>query len=199
MTIGIAGKYCSGKDSVVRILKKRGFGEINVDRIGYSVLNDLKSEVVNEFGPGIQTADGEIDRRKLGKIVFSDPVKLEQLEKIIHPEMIKRVKVLNGRMTGQGNDTAVNAAILFEMGLHRLCHFILFVRSPVWQRFLRARKRDGLSAVDVYRRLTAQKRINPKTNESEVDIYYIDNRKNLSYLEMKVADILTQKGFTKES
>ena len=92
MIIGIAGKYCAGKDTFVEILESYGFYEINADKTGHTVLNQLKTEIVDAFDKKILSPSGEIDRRALGKIVFKKAKYRRKLESIIHPEMIKQIK-----------------------------------------------------------------------------------------------------------
>ena len=110
MVIGVSGKYCSGKDTAVRFLGEEGFREIDVDRIGHGVLEELKEEIAAEFGSSILDARKNVDRGKLGSVVFADRAKLSKLESIVHPLMVDRVKEQMG-----GEKTAINAAVLFRM------------------------------------------------------------------------------------
>ena len=66
---GLTGKYCAGKNTVAAMFEKRGFIHIDVDSLGHAALPEIKNEVVSHFGIEILDRD-EIDRKKLGSIVF---------------------------------------------------------------------------------------------------------------------------------
>ncbi len=93
--IGLTGGIGSGKSTVAEILKKLGAVVIDLDRIGHEVLRKdsvVYKKIISVFGEGILNDDGEIDRTKLGKIVFSDEGALQRLNKIVHPAIDKRVR-----------------------------------------------------------------------------------------------------------
>ena len=90
--IGLTGGIGSGKSTVARFLKKLGAEVVDLDKVGNEVIKKPKYtylKLVREFGETILNKDGEIDRTKLGKIVFSDPPALERLNSIVHPEIDK--------------------------------------------------------------------------------------------------------------
>jgi dephospho-CoA kinase len=177
MVLGLTGRYCAGKDAVARILERRGFRVLDVDRIGHEVLEERREEVAAAFGPGVRRADGSIDRRALGRIVFADPDALARHEAIMHPAMVERVRALTAAERGAGRDVAVNAALLRRMGLDRLCDAVLEVRACFPRRFLRGLRRDRLGPVQVLRRMRSQhggpRRLNSKT--PGVDTYTVRN------------------------
>jgi dephospho-CoA kinase len=177
MVLGLTGRYCAGKDAVARILERKGFRVIDVDRVGHEVLEERRDEAAAAFGSGVRRADGSIDRRALGRIVFADPGALARLEAIVHPAMVERVRALAAVERAAGRDVAVNAALLRHMGLDRLCDAILEVRACFPRRFLRGLRRDRLGPVQVLRRMRSQRtglrRLNRKT--PGVDTYTVRN------------------------
>ncbi|MQY76792.1 MAG: dephospho-CoA kinase, partial [Spirochaeta sp.] len=183
MVWGVTGKYCSGKNSVVNILKSCGFKEIDVDLLGHRVLEEQKTRVAEHFGRKILTGSGEIDRKKLGRLVFSDPAKLRILEAILHPVMVKRVEE---QVKGAEELLVINAALLYHLGLHSLCDLLICVKANALVRYLRARKRDGLPFPMIISRIFAQKRICPKSNGQAVDIYYIRNNHGFFRVEEEI-------------
>ena len=191
MIVGIAGKYCAGKNCVVSFLRELGFGEVDVDRIGHGVLETLKADVVARFGPDILTADGSIDRRKLGAIVFRDRAKRALLERTVHPEMVRQVEATLRQTSG---DVAIHAAILFPMGLHRLCNLVVCVKAPAITRLLRALRRDRIGIFGALRRILAQRGICPKPARALVDIYYVWNIGARRHLRRRIVRILDKKG-----
>jgi len=194
MVWGVAGKYCSGKNIVVNILKSCGFREIDVDLLGHRVLEEQKTRVVKHFGREILASCGEIDRRKLGRVVFTDPAELRVLEGILHPVMVERVEE---QVKGAAEPLVINAALLCPMGLHSLCDLVICVKANPLVRYLRARKRDGLSVPVTLSRIFAQKRICSKSNGLAVDIYYIRNNHGFFRVEEEIRAILQDKGIGK--
>jgi dephospho-CoA kinase len=192
--LGVAGSYCAGKNAVISILLEQGFRQIDVDLVGHEVLREpaVRSRVLECFGTGILGADGEVDRRALGRRVFARRAALRRLESIVHPIMVERVHAQLAREEGR---VALNAAVLFRMGLDRLCNLVLCVRAPLRARLARARARDGLGAWQALRRLAAQRGICPKLNAPGVDIYYVDNDGGLDALRERTLVILREKGF----
>jgi dephospho-CoA kinase len=192
VVLGLAGAYCAGKNAVAAILAERGFTIIDVDAVGHEVLKEpeARDRVAARFGPGVLDAGGEVDRRELGRRVFRDRRELAALERIVHPRMVERVSrelaLLNG-------PAVVNAALLFRMGLDRLCEAVLCVRAPWWARLARARRRDGLGLVQGLRRIASQRGICPKLPGPGVDIHYIGNSGDRSALRERVLRLLREK------
>lgn len=187
MIIGITGKYCAGKNTVAQILVSSGFTEIDVDKIGHELLKEKQQIIINLFGENILGSNGNIDRKKLGKIVFANKKQRIKLEQLLHPLMNRRIEAIIKK--NPGNYT-INAALLFKMGLNMLCDFIIFVKAPFFIRLKRARERDNLSTIDAIKRFFAQHKISPKLKDVSVDIYYESNVGPISRLKKRVVKIL---------
>jgi dephospho-CoA kinase len=193
LVFGVTGKYCSGKNAVTSILIEKGFSEIDVDRIGHGVLerSGIRIELRRRFGDGVFTAAGAVDRRLLGRRVFRNPRELRVLESIVHPPMAEEVRRRVRRLDGR---VVINAAVLFRMGLERLCHAVICVRAPLLLRLARARRRDRTGLLHALRRTSRQRGICPKLNGIGVDIYYVDNDRGLDHLHDQILMILREKG-----
>jgi dephospho-CoA kinase len=193
VVLGLAGGYCAGKDAVAAILAERGFSVIDVDAVGHRVLREpeARERVAARFGPGVLSPDGEIDRRELGRRVFRDRRELSALEAIVHPRMVQRVRE---ELAAEPGPVVLNAALLFRMGLDRLCSAVLCVQTPWWVRLERARRRDGLGLVGGLRRIASQRGICPKLPGPGVDIYYVDNSGDRIALHERVLRLLREKG-----
>lgn len=176
---------------MVAILAENGFQPVEVDRIGHQVLEDRREQVARLFGPGIRAPDGSIDRRALGKLVFRSPRARRQLERILHPVMVGRVR---SRVEGRTGALAINAALLFPMGLQRLCSLVIWVQAPWWVRLFRAMRRDRLPLGDALARILSQRGIRPKSNGIAVDIYYVKNTGDSRFLREQVLTILRERG-----
>lgn len=192
MVLGISGTYCSGKSEVGRILKSTyGFEEIDVDSVGHEALRRRREAVTAAFGKQILTADGEVDRRTLGSVVFSNAEHLARLESILHPEMVRVVSERVPR--SEGRRTLINAALLVHMGLDTLCDSVLRVDAPVIVRMLRARRRDHLGWKEIIARIRRQRHV--KFSSEHVDTYTVWNWKGKVWLERRVKALAETLGF----
>lgn len=188
MVVGVTGKYCAGKNAVSQILEGQGYRPIDVDRLGHRALEEKRERVIERFGAGIVDADGRIDRRALGAIVFADPKALRTLEETIHPAMVGYVREeIEG---GEGRGFVINAAILFHMGLHPLCDRILWVDAPFFLRLRRALRRDKLPVHQILRRMWSQRKLSPQPYRNLVDIYTVRNSGNIQKLSASVLGLL---------
>ncbi|HRV23782.1 MAG TPA: dephospho-CoA kinase, partial [Sphaerochaeta sp.] len=140
VVIGITGKACAGKNQYAKAFEELGARLIDVDRLGHQALEANKDRIIAEFGDSVADR-GEIDRKALGAIVFSDPTKLKVLEGISHPWMVARIERILAEETAEV--IVLNAALLSRMGLDRLCSHILFIAAPRCLRFRRCKARDG--------------------------------------------------------
>jgi dephospho-CoA kinase len=145
--------------------------------------------VTDAFGPGIEARPGVVDRRALGRIVFTDPAARGRLERIVHPHMADRARQEIARV---GGSVLINAAVLHRMGLDRSCDAVICVTSPWPLRFLRATRRDRLSFRDALARLASQQDICPSSGRIQfegvdVDTYTVRNRGSVRALQDRAA------------
>ncbi len=193
MVIGVGGRLCAGKDKLIGFFKeRRHFREIDVDKVGHRVLEGKKNEVAEQFGREILEDGGSVDRKALGRLVFSSPKQLGRLEAIVHPAMREEVK---REIEEAGNtDVIVNAALLFYMNLHLFCDAAVWVAAPKRLRIERLMERDSLSREEAERRINAQRHLKPKKIAPHVDIYIVKNSGNLEELEARAVSILKNEG-----
>jgi dephospho-CoA kinase len=173
MVVGVTGASCAGKGVAVDHLGSLGYAVIDVDKLGHEALTREAAAVTARFGPSVLVPGGGIDRRALGRVVFADAAALSDLEAIVHPWMIAEVE---RRTVAAGGPVVIDAAILFRMGLHRLCDVVVCVRAPLPLRLARAMRRDRLAPTAALRRLLAQGPVCPKTPPPDVDILVVGNR-----------------------
>jgi len=187
MVIGVAGGYCVGKDTVVRLLERAGYPSIDVDAVGHRVLAELAPTVRQAFGPAVAGAGGTIDRGALGRHVFRDPAELARLEAILHPRMRE---IVAAEVDGLGRRCVINAAVLYKMALHELCDVVLCVHAPLRARLRRAWTRDGRGALPTLRRVWSQRGICLKPMGSRVDTHTVRNAGSMADLERAVGALL---------
>ncbi len=94
MVVGLTGRYCSGKGTAARVFAARGFRVVDADDLSHEVMSERAEEVIRAFGPSARAADGSVDRRALGRIVFADPAARTRLEGILYPDITERIRRL---------------------------------------------------------------------------------------------------------
>jgi len=158
--IGLTGGIGSGKSTVAAILAELGARVIDADRIGHEVYRPGTgghASVVQAFGPRIVAADGTIDRRALGALVFRDPEALARLNALVHPLIAAEIqrRVAAPRAEPGAPPIVIEAAILIEAGW-RFFDRIWAVTVPREIAIARVVAERGLSREEVERRLAAQ-------------------------------------------
>jgi dephospho-CoA kinase len=151
MRIGLTGGVATGKSVVTAELKKLGAFVVDADMVAREVVEPGRPayhEIVSEFGPGIVTADGTLDRRAIAEMVFSDPALLKRLNGITHPAIRKKINSEVARLERDhpGALIVVDAALLIENGLYREMSRVVVVTASDALQVERLKERDGLSA-----------------------------------------------------
>ncbi len=188
ITVGLTGAIASGKSTVAAMLKACGAVIIDADEIGRRLVEPgtaALKEIAALFGEAILTEKEELDRKKLGEIVFGAPGKREKLNAILHPKIIaeewRQIKEIE-----KENPQAVviiNAALLIESGNYRDVDQVVVVVAGEEKIITRAMKRDALSRDDLLLRLKAQMPLKEKVKYAD---YLIENNGSLDALETEV-------------
>jgi len=159
---------------------------VDADDLAHEVMNEKTAEVIARFGPGIRAADGSVDRRALGRVVFADSRARTALEGILYPTITARIERF---ISGSPSPVVISAPLLQRAGLHAICDALVFVRAPAIVRLLRAVRRDHLPLRDAWPRINAQKDVRPQCNEPGVDTYSVPNWGSVRSLERRVRAI----------
>jgi dephospho-CoA kinase len=186
--LGITGGTGSGTSTLGGLLEKKGFLYIDCDKVYHELLSsdkELKKKLIDRFGAQIKTPEGSIDRRLLGKIVFSDKDSLLDLNSITHGRIKERV--LEIIHSAHAEKIAVGAVALIESGMRKLCTSVIGVIADNKTRTYRIMIRDALTKSEAKKRIAVQK-------DDEFYIkncdYIIDNSGTIEELEKKVDEIL---------
>ena len=173
MLIGLTGKYCAGKNHIAAVLEKKGLSVLDVDKLGYYVLETEKTAIFAQFGCDLQKPDGSLDRRLLGQRVFGNPEKLRLLEAIVHPP----VNRLMAEWTANNKDKTcvINAALLHRAEVFDKLDRIILVTTPFLTRLLRAKRRDRLSLTEILKRFSSQKGFNTQYLSANAEIIRVGN------------------------
>jgi dephospho-CoA kinase len=158
--IGLTGGIAAGKSTIAQILAELGAVVIDADKVGHEAYRrgtEAWRALVAHFGDGILTPDGEIDRRKLGAIVFADPDQRKALQDIVWPRMKEMIRQRLAELRAAGVQVAViEAAVLIEAGWTDLVDEVWVVQVPEEVALRRLVARNNLSEADARTRIRAQ-------------------------------------------
>ena len=169
--IGLTGNIGTGKSVVRRMLEHLGAYGIDADALSHRAIARGApgyDPVVETFGSYILGQDGQIDRQKLGKLVFSDPEALKQLETIVHP-LVKQAIDLIVRRASQ-EVIVIEAVKIFESNLAEVCDSTWVVYAPEEIQLSRLVHNRGMSARDAQQRLQNQPEQDELLNAADVII-----------------------------
>lgn len=153
MILGITGGTGGGKTTLLKTAEALGFQVLDCDQIYHELLqtdSTLTAAIEARF-PGT-VVDGQLQRKKLGAVVFADPQALADLNAITHRAILQAVET---RLIS-GKNIAIDAIALFESGLDRLCDITVAVTAPEEERVRRLMARDGITEEYARSRITAQ-------------------------------------------
>ena len=158
--IGLTGGIGSGKSTVSQCLAELGAVIIDADKVGHEAFEpdtDAWREVVATFGRQILTPAGEIDRKKLGEIVFNQPESLSRLNQIMHPRMYDMMQAQIEEHRQQGVDVVViEAAVLIEADWTSLVDEVWVTVAPEAMVLERLKKQHGLDEAQTLARIRSQ-------------------------------------------
>lgn len=158
IAIGITGPTGAGKTTALGEVERLGGAVIDCDAVYHEMLAGdlaLQNKLENAFG-AIRGADGAIDRKRLGAIVFRDPEQLERLNGIVQGAICRRVAELVRREEGRPL-AAIDAIALLESPLAGLCQTTIAVVAPPELRVARIMAREGISSDYAWARVRAQR------------------------------------------
>ncbi len=185
--IGLTGGIGTGKTQVSKFLQRHGATVINADLVGHEAYlphTETWREVVSAFGRDILDDEEQIDRRKLGAIVFSDPAHLERLNSIVHPRIYDMIQDRIESHTDNGVDVVVvEAALLIEAKWTPLADEVWVVTAPQEQVLSRLTGR-GMSREQALARIESQMPQEERVGHADV---IITNASGIYELESSIA------------
>ena len=190
VVIGLTGRMGTGKSEVSRILHDLGAVVISADQIGHEAYlphTQAWQEVVVAFGQELLQPNGEINRQKLGDLVFRDTEALARLNAILHPRMAQIMEERIRELERQGAQVvALEAALLIEADWTRLVDEVWVVTGPDELAPLRVHTRNGLSEEAIRARIQAQLSQEKQLRHAQV---VIQNAGDLEELRRTVTDL----------
>ena len=174
LRVGLTGGIATGKTTVAAILRELGCRMLDADKIAHRLIEPgaaAYADVVREFGRGILTSDGRVDRQKLGAIVFADPARLARLNAIVHPRVLDaQDRELDAIERAEPRAIAVvEAALLIEAGYAPKLDCLVVTWCMPEQQLARLMRQDpaggagrGLTLEQARQRIAAQMPIEEK-------------------------------------
>jgi dephospho-CoA kinase len=188
--IGLTGGIASGKNMVARILERLGGVVVDADQLAREVVEPGKpayNAVVAQFGEGILHPDRTINRKALGKIVFTDPSARASLERITHPAIAALAESKLSDLRKAGTQIVIYMApLLIEAGVTSRVDEVWVVYADPETQVMRLMQRDGIGRAQALQRLAAQMPMEEKRKYGRI---VIDNRGTLEETERQVREI----------
>ena len=188
---GLTGGIASGKSTVAAILQRLGAAVINADELSREVMKpgqDAWKEIVETFGSDILQKDQSLDRKRLRKIVFHNPLARKKLEAIVHPRVRSLAEQRIRELASAGSSIIVyEVPLLFEGQIHVWLRPVVLVACDPETQKQRLRQRDQLSDTEAQQHLDAQMTLE---DERKLADYVIENTDSLEDLEQQVRAVL---------
>ena len=188
LIIGLTGPTGSGKSTVAQSLEEAGCVVIDADKIAREVVAPgapALKELQREFGDTILDDYGNLRRHTLANLAFSSLEKTKRLNEITHPHILRKMKENIEECRQKRKKVVVlDAPLLFEAGLERICTVTLAVLAPREQRLQRVMARDSITREEAEKRMSAQQQ----------DQYYKDGRITCWSIRRPAARFITKPG-----
>jgi dephospho-CoA kinase len=177
LLVGLTGGIASGKSTVSRQLAALGCRVIDADALAREVVEPGRpawARIVEEFGREVLRPDGQLDRKRLGGLVFADPARRRALEAVTHPAILARRQEILAAWTAEGFDGVVvqDTPLLFEVGAAAHMDRVVVVHADRATQIRRLCDRDGLDRAEAERRVASQMPLDAKARLAH---YVIDN------------------------
>jgi dephospho-CoA kinase len=177
LLVGLTGGIATGKSTVSEMLRGHGAEIIDADRLAREVVEPGQpafKQIVAEFGPGVVGADGALDRKKLGAVVFADPERRKRLEALTHPAIRERFQARLDELTARGFAGLVffDAPVMIESGSYKNMDRMVVVITDETTQMARLRARDGTDEAEGRRKIASQM---PLAEKAKLADHVIDN------------------------
>jgi dephospho-CoA kinase len=193
LVIGLTGGIASGKSTIAQQLSELGAAVLDADALGHEVYQPERPAwhaLREAFGPKIIGPEGEIDRKRLGSLVFADPQAMRRLTDVVWPimkaEMAERLRQLRGERTGI---VVLEAAVLLEAGWDDLVDEVWVAVVAPAVAVERLVQRTGVTATEAWARLAAQMSNSERVERADV---VIENNGGLMELRKRVDECWEQ-------
>lgn len=192
---GLTGGIGSGKSTVAAMLEEYGIPVVSADELSRMVVAPGSvglADVVQAFGAEVLDDRGELDRKKIGRVVFTSPERRKELEAILHPRIRERYEQVLDALEKAGHPVMVyEVPLLFEKKLEQQDEMagVILVTASADTRIARVKARDALTTEDVLARMRAQM---PEEEKRRRANYIIHNEGHLDDLRVEVEHLISR-------
>ena len=190
---GLTGGIGSGKSTVAGVFRELGVPVVFADQLAREAVAQgapALARIAQEFGPDVFGPGGELDRQRLGAVVFADEAKRRTLNSIVHPEVGRLAAARFAELAEAGHELCCyEVPLLFESGLEAMLRPVVLVAASEQAQIERLRTRDGLDEAAARARIGAQLPLAEKRARADI---VIDNDGSLPELEARARDALVQ-------
>lgn len=196
LVVGLTGPTGAGKSTVAKTLQESGAQVIDADAIAREIVDnsdDCKGQLREAFGVKIFDKQGKLDRQLLANLAFSSKEQTDRLNVITHPAIVREIelKVWEYREKYEGL-VILDAALLLETGLDRVCDEVVSVIADAEMRIQRVMQRDRLERAEAVMRLKAQKADEFYTSRANFVIYNDSDAQKIYKESNKLASALRE-------
>lgn len=188
--VGLTGGIATGKSTVVRMFRELGSVIVDADLLARKVVekgSHAYNEIIREFGQGILDSNGNINREKLGEIVFTNSEAREKLNKITHPRVFALIQQEIKKAEKDGAEVVIlDIPLLFESGADSWLNPVILVYADTQTQLKRLMERDGYRAERALARINSQMPIEEKRKKAH---FIIDNSGDLGKTNKQVVEI----------
>lgn len=187
--IGLTGGIASGKSTASDYIRSKGYPVLDADTYAKKATakgGPAYQGIIDHFGAELLQDDGEIDRRKLGAIVFNDDGERKVLNQLVHPEVRRMMDADKDRLAEEGH-VFLDIPLLFENGLDRQCDITLTVYVDQETQIERLMERNGFSHSEALSRINSQMPLSEKRDRSDE---VLDNSGSKNELYAQIEDFL---------
>jgi len=193
MVLGLTGSIASGKSTVSKMISEIGIPIVDADVIAKQVVEVGQvayQKIIDTFGTEILLENGEINRPALGAIIFHDPGRREELNKIVHPEVRKVMLQQSKVLLDEGHRIVIlDIPLLFESKLTSLVEKTIVVYVDEENQIKRLMERNKLSEEDAMARITSQIPVSEKVKLAD---YVIDNNGTIEHTNKQVITLMAK-------
>jgi dephospho-CoA kinase len=191
MIIGLTGGIASGKSESAKYFKEIGAYCIDADAISKELTakgKPLLKELTDTFGNNILLPDRSLNRKKLADIIFSDSNAKLKVEQILHSQIILKINAIISNKILKKKIIVINAPLLFEAGLDKICDKIIVVKVSCDIQAQRLMLRDKLNDDEIKKRISSQMSTQEKIKRAD---FVVDNCGAKKELRKKIENIWT--------
>jgi dephospho-CoA kinase len=201
--VALTGGIATGKSVVRAELERLGVPTVDADVVARDVVargTPARAAILARFGPGVLDDHQELDRRKLGSIVFTDQSARRDLERIVHPAVRAAIDVWVGAKEREGHDIAVAVIpLLYETGRERDFDAVVTTACSADEQLRRVMSRDSLTEVEARQRIVAQLSTEEKVRRADYAIWTDGPYENTRRQVAKTLEHLSRRGQTPDS